>query len=71
MKTTEVPQTSEPGRLGLSALVEKGFVGPPHAPNSLPLTFKLINKKIEIYFHDQSCSLSPEDPCYEKIKQYF
>lgn len=71
MITTKVSQTSKPGRLGLTALVDKGFVGPPHALNDLDLTLSLVGERIEICFYDMSCSLCPNDKNYKELRQYF
>ncbi|VVB82401.1 Uncharacterised protein [uncultured archaeon] len=70
LKTITVSQNSKPGRLGLTALFNKGFVGPPHALNDLDLRIYLIDNIIYVHFYDMDCSLNPKDKVYPELRQY-
>lgn len=70
MKTIEVSQYSEPGKLGLKALLSR-FSGPLHALNSMNVNITMNEETISVSLYDLSCSLNSGDKIYRELKQYF
>lgn len=71
LETKIVGQDTRLGTLGLYALLDAGFCGPPYDLSDLSVRLYLVGDNVNVNFYDMTCTVEASSKYYEEMMLYF